>query len=58
MLEDARVERDPEKNTVRVALNGVVGPKARVAILNYEMSERLGANYCLSNAKAVSATLR
>ena len=40
VLEDARVERDPDKNTVRVVLNGVVGPKARVAILNYEMSEK------------------
>ncbi|HKY42923.1 MAG TPA: POTRA domain-containing protein [Pyrinomonadaceae bacterium] len=40
VLEDARVERDAEKNTVRISLNGVVGPKARVAILNYELSEK------------------
>ena len=40
VLEDARVERDPEKNSVRIILNGAVGPKARVAILNYEMSEK------------------
>jgi outer membrane protein insertion porin family len=40
VLEDARVQRDPEKNSVRIVLNGVVGPKARVAILNYEMSEK------------------
>ena len=40
VLEDARVERDPEKNSVRIILNGVVGPKARVAISNYEMSEK------------------
>ena len=40
VLEDARVERDPEKNTVKIILNGVVGPKARVAIANYDMSEK------------------
>ena len=40
VLEDARVERDPDKNTVRVVLNGAVGPKARVAILNYDISEK------------------
>ena len=40
VLEDARVERDAEKNTVRIILNGVVGPKARVAITNYEISEK------------------
>lgn len=40
VLEDARVERDAEKNTVRISLNGVVGPKARVAIANYDISEK------------------
>ena len=40
VLEDARVERDAEKNTVRIILNGVVGPKARVAISNYDISEK------------------
>ena len=40
VLEDARVERDAEKNTVRISLKGVVGPKARVAIANYEISEK------------------
>jgi outer membrane protein insertion porin family len=40
VLEDARVERDPEENSVRIILNGVVGPKARVAILNYDISEK------------------
>jgi outer membrane protein insertion porin family len=40
VLEDARVERDPEKNTVRILLKGVVGPKVSVVIKNYEMSEK------------------
>ena len=40
VLEDARVERDAEKNTVRIILNGVVGPKARVAISNYDISQK------------------
>jgi len=40
VLEDARVERDAEKNTVRIRLNGVVGPKVTVAIKNYEVSEK------------------
>ena len=39
VLEDARVERDPEKNTVRISLKGSVGPKVSVAIKNYEVSE-------------------
>lgn len=38
VLEDPRVERDPEKNTMRIVLNGVVGPKATVVIRNYEIS--------------------
>ena len=40
VLEDARVERDPEKNTVTILLKGVVGPKVIVVIKNYEMSEK------------------
>ena len=40
VLDDARVERDPEKNSMRVLLKGVVGPKVSVAIKNYEMSEK------------------
>ena len=39
VLEDARVVRDPEKNTIKIVLNGVVGPKAIVVIKNYEISE-------------------
>lgn len=40
LLEDARVERDPEKNTIRILLNGVVGPKVNVVVKDYEMSEK------------------
>jgi len=40
VLEDPRVERDPEKNTVRILLKGAVGPKVAVVIKNYEMSEK------------------
>jgi outer membrane protein insertion porin family len=40
VLDDARVERDTEKNTVRILLKGSVGPKVNVAIKNYEISEK------------------
>jgi outer membrane protein insertion porin family len=40
VLEDARVERDAEKNTIRILLKGVVGPKVNVVVTNYEISEK------------------
>src|SRR5688572_14583277 len=40
VLEDARVERDAEKNTVKISLKGVQGPKVSVAITNIELSEK------------------
>ncbi|HEX6718694.1 MAG TPA: POTRA domain-containing protein [Pyrinomonadaceae bacterium] len=40
VLDDPRIERDAEKNMVRIALNGSVGPKVTVAIKNYEISEK------------------
>jgi outer membrane protein insertion porin family len=40
VLEDPRVERDSEKNTIRIQVRGVQGPKVRVVIANYEMSEK------------------
>ena len=40
VLEDARVERDPEKNSVRILLKGVIGPKVSVVIKNYDISEK------------------
>jgi outer membrane protein insertion porin family len=40
VLDDPRVERDAEKNTMRILLKGVVGPKVSVVIKNYELSEK------------------
>ena len=40
LLEDPRVERDAEKNTVRIVLNGAVGPKVNVVIIDYEINEK------------------
>jgi len=40
VLEDARVERDAEKNTVKIRLSGVVGPKVSVVVKNYEINEK------------------
>ena len=40
ILEDARVERDPDKNLVRIFLTGSVGPKVNVTVKNYEMSDK------------------
>jgi len=40
VLDDPRVERDAEKNTVRILLKGAVGPKVTVTVKNYEMSEK------------------
>jgi outer membrane protein assembly factor BamA len=39
LLEDARVERDPETNRITVHLTGAVGPKVNVVVENYEFSE-------------------
>jgi len=40
VLDDARVERDAEKNSMRIFLKGAVGPKVSVVIKNYEISEK------------------
>ena len=40
VLEDARVERNAEANTIRITLTGSVGPKVSVTITNYEISEK------------------
>jgi outer membrane protein insertion porin family len=40
MLEDPRVERDADKNMVRIFLTGTVGPKVNVSVKNYEISEK------------------
>lgn len=44
VLEDPRVERDPEKNTIRILVRGSQGPKVRVIVSNYEMSEKTQRN--------------
>jgi len=40
VLEDPRVERDAEKNSISIFLKGAVGPKVNVVIKNYEISEK------------------
>ncbi len=40
VLEDPRVERDAEKNSMRIFLKGAVGPKVNVVIKNYQISEK------------------
>ncbi|HLO01096.1 MAG TPA: POTRA domain-containing protein [Pyrinomonadaceae bacterium] len=40
LLEDARVERDPERNTITINLTGTVGPKVTVIVPDYPMSEK------------------
>ena len=41
LLEDARVERDLEKNTITINLTGTVGPKVTVLVPNYPMNEKV-----------------
>ncbi len=40
ILEDARVERDAEANSVTIVLEGVIGPKVNVVVKNYEINEK------------------
>ena len=40
VLEDPRVERDADKNVVKISLKGVQGPKVRVAVTNIELSDK------------------
>jgi outer membrane protein insertion porin family len=40
VLDDARVVRDAEKNTVTVSLTGSIGPKVNVTVTNYQLSEK------------------
>ena len=40
VLEDPRVERDPETNRIRILVKGVQGPKVRVVVNNYDISEK------------------
>lgn len=40
ILEDPRVQRDPERNTVSILLKGERGPKVAVTIQGFEISEK------------------
>ena len=40
LLEDARVERDAERNTIAINLSGAVGPKVIVIVPDYPMNEK------------------
>ena len=40
VLEDPRVVRDAEKNSVKITLKGVQGPKVRVTIANLNLSDK------------------
>jgi outer membrane protein insertion porin family len=41
LLEDPRVQRDAEKNTVSIELTGAQGPKVSVVIKNFEINEKM-----------------
>jgi outer membrane protein insertion porin family len=40
LLDDPRVERDADKNTITITLTGSVGPKVTVLVPNYELNEK------------------
>jgi outer membrane protein insertion porin family len=40
VLDDPRVERDPDTNRIRILLKGVQGPKVRVVVNNYDISDK------------------
>ena len=40
VLDDPRVERDADKNLVRIYLTGSVGPKVNVSVKNYTLSDK------------------
>jgi outer membrane protein insertion porin family len=40
LLDDPRVERDPEKNLITINLTGKVGPKVSVVVPDYPMNEK------------------
>lgn len=40
VFEDARVERDPDKNLINITLKGVKGPKVDVQVKNFELNEK------------------
>jgi outer membrane protein insertion porin family len=40
VLDDPKVERDSEKNSIRIRVSGAVGPKVNVTVKNYEINEK------------------
>ena len=40
LLEDARVERDAERNTIAISLTGTVGPKVSVVVPDYPLNDK------------------
>ena len=40
LLDDARVVRDPDKNLMTIEIKGTVGPKVKVTVPDYPMSEK------------------
>jgi len=40
VLEDAKVERDPEKNDVSILLKGAKGPKVAVVVKNFDINDK------------------
>jgi len=40
LLEDARVERDPDRNLITINLMGTVGPKVTVVVPDYKLTEK------------------
>ena len=40
VLEDARVERDPDKNEISIVLTGTKGPKVSVVVKNFDINDK------------------
>ena len=44
LLNEPRVERDPDKNQITITLVGSIGPKVNVAVENYKISDKTARN--------------
>ncbi|MFN2492538.1 MAG: POTRA domain-containing protein [Pyrinomonadaceae bacterium] len=40
LIEDPRVERDPERNVIAINIKGAIGPKVNVVVKDFPMSEK------------------
>jgi outer membrane protein insertion porin family len=40
LLEDPKVERDPDRNLITIKLNGAIGPRVNVVVKDFPMSEK------------------